>query len=233
MTNPEPTKPSDSPAWSSTTKLLVGLTFVAIIAALLARFQSLLGPLVLAFMLTYLLQPLVESLSRSTRLSWRISVNVVFIILVIVLISLFTATGFAVVQQFQSLVRVIDRFVTGLPEMIADLAQKSFVIGPYQIDLSRYFVEDNLTSIADQVLSAVQPLLGQAGGLLATLASQTASTLGWAVFVVLVAYFLLADMTRMPKNLLAVEIPQYDADFRRLAHELGVIWNAFLRGQVI
>jgi len=233
MTNSEPVIPSNSPEWSSTTKLVVGLTFVAIMAALLARFQSLLGPLVLAFMLTYLLHPLVDSLSTSTRLSWRMSVNLVFIVLVIVLIALFTATGFAVVQQFQSLVRVIDRFVTGLPDMITNLSQQSFMIGPYQIDLSRYFVEENLTSIADQVLSAVQPLLGQAGGLLATLASQTASTLGWAFFVILVAYFLLADMTRMPKNLLAVEIPQYDADFRRLVRELSVTWNAFLRGQVI
>ena len=34
-----------SPNWGATTKLVVGLTFVAIVAALLIRFQSLLGPL--------------------------------------------------------------------------------------------------------------------------------------------------------------------------------------------
>jgi predicted PurR-regulated permease PerM len=180
-----------------------------------------------------LLHPIAESLSKVPQLSWRMSVNLVFVVLVIVLVSLFTATGFAVVQQFQSLVRVIDRFVTGLPEMLTNLSQQSFVVGPYQVDMSQYLIEENLTSIAEQVLSVVQPLLGQAGGLLATVASQTASTLGWAIFVVLVSYFLLADMTRMPKNLLAVEIPQYDADLRRLGQELSLIWDSFLRGQVI
>jgi predicted PurR-regulated permease PerM len=184
-------------------------------------------------MLTYLLHPIVEGLSKGSKLSWRMAVNLVFVVLVIALVSLFTATGFAIVQQFQSLVRVIDRFVTDLPEMLTNLSQQSFVLGPYRIDMSQYLIEENLTSIAEQVLSVVQPLLGQAGGLLATVASQTASTLGWAIFVVLVAYFLLADMTRMPKNLFAVEIPQYDADMRRLGHELSVIWDSFLRGQVI
>jgi len=229
----EPNPKPDFPIWSSSTKLVVGLTFVAIIAALLIRFQTLLGPLILTFMLTYLLHPLVESLSNNTRLTWRMSVNLVYIVLVVILVSLFTVTGFAVVQQFQSLVRVIDRFVTGLPNMIADLSTQSYAIGPYVIDFSQYLSTDNLTIIADQVLSAVQPLLGQAGGLLATLASQTASTIGWGFFVVLVSYFLLAEMSRIPNPLDSIEIPGYGPDIQRLSRELALIWNAFLRGQMI
>lgn len=233
MTTPEPTLKPQSPQWGSTTKLVVGLTFVAIIAALLVRFQNLLGPLILTFMLTYLLHPLVESLSNATRLSWRMAVNLVYIVLVIILVSLFTATGFAVVQQFQSLVTVIERFVTGLPEMITNISTQSYVIGPYVVDMSQYLSAENLTLITEQLLSAVQPLLGQAGGLLATLATQTASTVGWGFFVVLVSYFLLSEMARIPNPLRSIEIPGYDADIRRLTRELGLIWNAFLRGQVI
>ncbi len=233
MTIPEPTTQPDSPQWGSTPKLVVGLTFVAIAAALLIRFQNLLGPLILTFMLTYLLHPLVTSLSGATRLSWRMAVNLVYIVLVVILVSLFTVTGFAVVQQFQSLVRVIERFMTGLPEMITNLSTQSFVIGPYVIDLSQYLSAENLTLIVEQILSAVQPLLGQAGGLLATLATQTASTIGWGFFVVLVSYFLLSEMARIPNPLGSIVIPGYDADIRRLTRELGLIWNAFLRGQVI
>lgn len=184
-------------------------------------------------MLTYLLHPLVSSLSKSTRLSWRMAVNLVYIILVVILVSLFTVTGFAVVQQFQSLVRVIERFVTGLPDMITNLSTQTFMIGPYVVDMSQYLSAENLTVIAEQLLSAVQPLLGQAGSLLATLATQTASTVGWGFFVVLVSYFLLSEMRRIPNPLRSIEIPGYDADLRRLTRELGLIWNAFLRGQVI
>jgi predicted PurR-regulated permease PerM len=234
MTIPEPSPPSpESPLWGATTKLVVGLTIVAIIAALLSRFQSLLGPLVLAFMLTYLLHPIVKSLSNATPLSWRSSVNLIYIILVIVLVSLFTATGFAVVGQFQSLVRVIERFLTSLPEMLTQLSTQSYSVGPVQIDMSQYLETENLAGLAEQLLSAVQPLLGQAGGLLATVASGTASTVGWGVFVVLVSYFLLADMVQMKNPLTSIEIPGYDADIRRLARELELIWDAFLRGQVI
>jgi predicted PurR-regulated permease PerM len=233
MSDLEPRDSSASPLWGSTTKLVVGLTFVAIIAALLARFQTLLGPLILAFMLTYLLHPVVEGLSNATPLTWRMAVNVIFIVLVIVLILLFTATGFAVVQQFQSLVRVIERFVNTLPEMLSNLSEQRYIVGPYVIDLSQYIIEENLNILADQVLSAVQPLLGQAGGLLATVASGTASTIGWGLFVILTAYFLLADQARVSNPLSSLEIPGYDADLRRLTQELGSIWNAFLRGQVI
>jgi predicted PurR-regulated permease PerM len=234
MSIPKPSAPSPpSPTWGATTKLVVGLTIVAIIAALLSRFQSLLGPLVLAFMLTYLLHPLVKSLSDATPLTWRMAVNLIYIILVIILILLFTATGFAVVQQFQSLFRVIDRFLTDLPDILTDLSTQTYEIGPFLIDMSQYLSAENLNVIADQVLSAVQPLLGQAGGLLATLASGTASTVGWGFFVILVSYFLLADMSRIPNPLTSIEIPGYDADIRRLARELELIWNAFLRGQVI
>ena len=233
MTMPESTTQPESPQWGSTTKLVVGLTFVAIVAALFVRFQNLVGPLILTFMLTYLLHPLVSSLSNATRLSWRMAVNLVYIVLVVILVSLFTATGFAVVQQFQSLVRVIERFVTGLPEMITNLSTQTFMIGPYVVDMSQYLSTENLTVITEQLLSAVQPLLGQAGSLLATVATQTASTVGWVFFVVLVSYFLLSEMSRIPNPLRSIEIPGYDADIRRLTRELGLIWNAFLRGQVI
>ncbi|HIE58256.1 MAG TPA: hypothetical protein EYP88_08510, partial [Anaerolineales bacterium] len=86
MSTQQPSNSTPSQPWSPTVKIVVGLIFVTIISALLIRFRSLLGPLVLAFMLTYLLQPLVAWISRSTRITWRITVNLVFLILVVVLV---------------------------------------------------------------------------------------------------------------------------------------------------
>ncbi len=231
--NSPKTSPTPSRPWSPTTKLVVGLTFVAVVGALIVRFRFLVGPLILVFMLTYLLQPLVERLSGTTWLTWRMAVNLVFMLLVIVLILLFTATGFALVQQFQSLVRVLNRFLTSLPEMLENLPSQTYIVGPYQIDFSQYLAEANLPALAEQILAAVQPMLGQAGGLLAAVASQTVSTLGWTLFVIVTAYFLLLDLPRMSRNWLGVEIPGMGDDLCRLRRELGIIWNAFLRGQVI
>ena len=44
-----------SPRWSSTTKLLVGLVVVGIVAFLFVRFTSLITPLLMVFILAYLL----------------------------------------------------------------------------------------------------------------------------------------------------------------------------------
>jgi predicted PurR-regulated permease PerM len=46
-----------SPHWSQNTKLVVSFTIVAIAAALILRFNTLLGPIFFAFIVAYLLHP--------------------------------------------------------------------------------------------------------------------------------------------------------------------------------
>jgi predicted PurR-regulated permease PerM len=231
VTSPEST--NHSPPWGANVKLILGLTFVAIAAAFMIRFHNIIPPLLLTFVLTYLLHPLAARLNNATSLSWRMSVNLIFIVLVILLLAVSTLTGVALVQQFQSLINVVERFINQLPEMLLDLSTQVFILGPFQIDLSQYLSTANLESMAQELLGVVQPFLGQAGGLLGTLASGTVTILGWGFFVILVSYFILADMGQVPDRLVNIEIPGYGADIRRLARELGRIWNAFLRGQVI
>ncbi len=222
-----------SPTWGNNIKLIVGLTLVAITAAFLIRFQLILSPLFLTFILVYLLRPVIVWLSGITRLSWRWAVNITFIVFIIVMLVAFTLTGVAVVQQLQSLINVIQRFVNNLPDMIAEFSTKVYLIGPYEVDMSHYLSTSNLESIAQQLLNAVQPILGQAGSLLGTVASGTASFLGWAFFILLVSYFILADMGQVPDQLVEVDLPGYGYDIRRIGRELSRIWNAFLRGQII
>lgn len=231
MTTPEGS--TESPTWSPTTKLIVGLTFVAIVAALLVRLQTLIGPLILAFILTYLLHPLVGRLSSASKLSWRMSVNVIFLLLVIFLVAAFTLTGLAVAQQLESLIEVVIRFFNDLPDIVLDLSTKVYTFGPFKLDMAHYLSQYNLESLVQEVLGIIQPLLGRAGGLVSTLATVTATTVIWAVFILLVTYFVLADAGQVPDRLIAIDLPGYDADIRRLGRELGRTWNAFLRGQVI
>jgi len=222
-----------SPTWGGNVKMIVGLTMVAIVAAFLVRFNSILPPLLLTFMLIYLLRPMVVWMSKSPLLSWRWAVNIIFIVLVILVLAAFTLTGVAVVQQLQSLIFVIQRFVNDLPEMVLEFSTHVYVIGPFQVNMSHYLAPTNLESLAQELLRVVQPLLGQAGSLLGTLASGTATLFGWSFFVLLVSYFVLADMGQVPDVLVHVELPGYDSDIRRIGRELSRIWNSFLRGQII
>jgi predicted PurR-regulated permease PerM len=223
-----PPSPSLSPKWGSNVKLIVGLSLVAVISALLIYFRQIIGPLLLAFILTYLLHPVAARLSKLTRLSWRWAVNLIYLVVFILLGGFFTASGVAVVQQIQNLIDAVREFINDLPGLIAVLSTQTYAFGPFHFDLSQF----DLPSLADQLLANVQPLLGRIGALVGTFAASAATTLVWAGFVLIISYFLLVDASRVPEDLIYIEIPGYDADVRRLGRELRRIWNAFLRGQL-
>jgi predicted PurR-regulated permease PerM len=218
-----------SPKWSSSTKLAIGLTIITLFLAALFYFRTLIGPILLAFILAFLFHPLASLLNRVTKLSWKMAVNLIYLVLLILLIALFTIAGIAIVQQAQSLVDFVNSFVNDLPAMVQDLSTRVYLVGPFTIDLSQY----DLTSIARQLLDSIQPLLGQAGGLVRRFATSAATTLGWVLFILLVSYFLLSEAGQLRENLLRIEIPGYNADVQRLVKELGRIWDAFLRGQLV
>ncbi|MEN6299233.1 MAG: AI-2E family transporter [Anaerolineaceae bacterium] len=220
---------SSSPRWSSTTKIIVGLTFVAIVGALLITFRTIVGPLILAFVLAYLLHPIVDWLSKTLKISWRLSVNLIYLLIVLILIGSFTAAGFAITQQIQSLIGFIQRNVAAIPDLVTEFSKQTFKLGPFEFNLAQY----DLTYIIDQILAVVQPMLGQAGSLLSSFAGQAAETIVWSLFVLLISYFLLAETRRVSVQLSTVDIPGYSSDVRRLANELRIIWNSFLRGQLI
>ncbi len=225
ISTPQP----ESPKWGSTTKLIVGLAFVALIAALLIYFRNLIGPLLLVFILTFLLQPVASWTSRNIRISWRAAVNLIYLILALILIGLITISGLAIVQQAQSLIAFVNSFINSLPELVSDLSTRSFNIGPFDFDFSQL----DLTSLTNQVLNVVQPLLGQAGTLLGRLATSAATLLGWGLFILTVSYFMLHEGGQLRENFVNINIPGYNADISLLFRKLYTTWNAFLRGQFL
>lgn len=218
-----------SPKWSSTFKMVVGLTIAGLLIALLIYFRSIIGPLILAFILIYLLHPLAVFLNTHTKLSWRASVNVIYIILLIILITSSTLTGLAAVQQIENLIKVIQGFVNDLPNLIDKLSGQVILIGPYRIDLSQF---TDLGLLGDRLISTLQSLIGRAGTLVGTLATATASTIGWGFFILIISYFVLADAGKVPSALDFINIPGYSYDIQKMSSSLGRIWNAFLRGQL-
>ena len=237
--SPVPPSPPDSqppnqirvsPRWSAMTKLVVGLTVVTITGALLVRFRQIVGPLILSLMLAYLLFPLVKRLTVGAKVSWRVSVNLIYLVFVILVVGLLTIAGLAVVTQIQSLISFVQRFVTDLPTLVQSLSTEVYVIGPYTLNLGQRL---DLQTLTNQVLSIVQPVLGRVGGLITSFAGSAMVTLSWGLFVMIISYFLLAEAGVLPGQLVRVDIPGYEEDLHRLGLDLQVIWNAFLRGQLL
>ncbi len=209
--------------------MAVGLTFAGLVVAMLIYFRSIIGPLLIAFILVYLLHPLASLLNTHARLSWRASTNIIYIFLIIILVITSTLSGLAAVQQIQSLIVVIERFVNDLPNQIDTISRQIIVIGPYSLDLS---VFTDLGQLGDQVISTLQILIGRAGTVVGTLASATASMIGWGLFILVISYFVLVDLGKVPNPQSFINIPGYSYDITRMSQSIGRIWNAFLRGQL-
>ena len=220
---------ASSPRWSSTTKLLVGLVIVGIAAFLLSRFSNLIPPLLMIFILAYLLHPLTTFVSRGLNISWKASVNLIFLLILLILIGLLTLGGVGLVGQIQSLVSSVQQIVTDLPSYIETYSGRVFELGPFKLDMNTV----DLNEISRQLISYVQPLLGQTGNLLSAVASSAAQTIGWLFFILLVSYFVMAESSGLQGDLIKVNLPGYSEDFRKLGNELSRIWNAFLRGQIL
>lgn len=213
-----------SPIWTTTTKLIIGLTLVALFASVFIYYRSIVSLIILAFVITYLFQPIVSWLSEKTRMSWRLSSTLVFLLLIILLIGLLTGAGLAIAQQLTGLVRVVQEFANDLPELANNLTDF----------LSRYgAVSDliDLNDLANRLLEALQPLLGQAGSLVGSIATGAAVSIGRIFFIVLVAYFILSESRRVGD--VHIQIPDYDYDIQRMGRQMKGIWASFFRGQII
>ena len=218
-----------SPRWSPTTKLLTGLVILGIFTFLLYRFSNLIGPLLMIFIITYLLHPLSAMISRNLRIPWKVSVTILFILIAAILIGLLTWGGVGLVGQIQNLIASIQGIIRDLPRYITEISTQTFVIGPYELDMQTF----DLTALNQQLLTYINPLLGQTGNLVGTIAGGAAEIFGWTIFVLTVSYFVMAESNGLRADMLQVNIPGYNEDLKKLGRELSRIWNAFLRGQII
>lgn len=223
-----PSKPS-SPRWGATTKLIVGLTLMAIGAFLLFRFLNIVGPLLLALILAYLLYPMAENMRTGTRITWRTAVGLVYLVLLIILIGSIAIGGIAVIEQVQNLISFLNNAIVELPDTIDTLVSQPIVFGPFELDFGML----DANQLGEQVLGMVQPILTQAGSSVVSVASGAASLIGWLFFILLISYFILAESGGFPNRIISFSVPGYADDFQKLGTALGRIWNAFLRGQII
>lgn len=217
-----------SPRWGSTTKLLIGLVIVGILAFLIYRFASLISPLLMVFIIAYLFHPLTAMIANGLKISWKAAVNILYVVIFLCLIGLLTVGGIGLVQQIQSLIGQVQTIITKLPSLIQSLSGQVFQIGPFELDMRTV----ELQAISQQVLSFVQPLLGRTGTLVGTIAGRAAEVFGWTFFVLLVSYFVMSESNGLRSNLIKIDLPGYSEDFGKLGNELSRIWNAFLRGQI-
>lgn len=220
---------SPSPGWSRTTKLVVVLTLLFLLAVMLVRFQYLVGPVVMAFIVAYLLYPISSFIHTKLHFKWRLAVGLVYLVVVLSLISLLAWGGFNLVGQLQNLVKFIQDAIVNLPQFLNDLESKPITIGPVELIAPK----TDITAIVNDIVSLIQPVLNRIGTVITTIASGAINLVTWTFFSMLISFFVLSETGGQRSRMIQVNIPGFEADFIRIRVELGHIWNAFLRGQLL
>ncbi|MBA4385604.1 MAG: hypothetical protein C0410_12770 [Anaerolinea sp.] len=218
-----------SPRWSGTAKLVVAMLASLIVIYLLYRFKVYLAPLLVSFLLAYLFHPLASYINRRLKIPWRVVSTLIFVLLFLIVMGLLTWGGISIVEQIQNLVNYLQKLITDLPQLFADLSSKPLMIGPFKLDLSQF----DLNSLWTQIQGVVSPLLSNLANLIGTIASGAATTVVGIIFIILIAYFIMIETGGVRSDMVKLNIPAYEEDIRKLGNQIAKIWNAFLRGQLI
>lgn len=218
-----------SPKWSNTTKLVVSLIIVTFFMGLLISFRSMVMPIIIAILLAYLLQPVAAYLSQKLKISWRFTVIIIYLFLLIIIVGLLTWGGFAIVEQFQNLLNFLQRVFEVLPDTLANLSQTKIQIGAFEVDFATYEID----TLVEQALTSISPILTRTGSLIGNIASGAATTIAMTLFILLISHFILSGTRGGIFHVVNVDIPGYNRDLQRIGEELGRIWHAFLRGQLL
>jgi predicted PurR-regulated permease PerM len=225
-----PTKiESTSPPWDPQTRLVAAVFLLILAIALLLRLRELLVPLILALLLAYLLHPVVTRFQRWLRLPRWAAVLLTYVILIVVLGSIVAGLGLAISQQLVGLVQDIGNLSALLPELLGSLAERTYVIGPWTLDMARI----NLDPILQSLITSIRPVLTQTGLILASVAGATASTIGRLIIAMVIGFYLLLESGTLAGGFIGLAPPAYRQDFRSLMDETGRVWQAFLRGQLL
>jgi predicted PurR-regulated permease PerM len=204
--------------------------FLLILAiALVLRLRELLIPLILALLLAYLLHPVVTRLERWLRLPRWTAVLLTYVILILLIGAIVAGMGLAISQQLVGLVQDIGNLSALLPEWLGSMAQRTYEIGPWTIDMARI----NLDPILQSLITSIRPVLTQTGLILASVAGATASTIGLLIIAMVIGFYLLLETSSLGKGFVELVPPAFRDDIQTLMEETGRVWQAFLRGQLI
>jgi len=220
-----------SPPWSRSTKVIVTVIALLLIALIAYRFQGLLHQLIIAAILAYLLHPFISLLDAKTSLKRVHAILIIYLGLAVIVLTALTAIGVAAFEQSRTLINnaptLIERSVIILQNAIENINMIS--IGSLEFDPRA--LDWNI--IQDQLLGLAEPTLGRSGQFVRSVASATIKLLGNIFFVFVISIYFAAEIPFLKSHVSQMaQAPGYDQDADRIMRETGRVWNAYLRGQV-
>lgn len=221
----------DSPPWSRTTKTIVAVIALLLLALIAWRFQSLIGQIVTAAVLAYVLNPVIKMLDENTPINRGPLTVLAYLVLLLLVIGASTALGVAAYGQILNLIDQLPAFINDLVSIIRQWATSPTVsFGPFEFSLATF----DWSSLRQQLLGYIEPVLSRSGQYAGQLAGTTLRTVTNFLFVWVISIYIALEIPRLGDYVSrAAYQPGYQRDARKLMSEFGRIWSAYLRGQII
>lgn len=207
-----------SQTWSIQTRYLALIIMLLLIAALVSYASALISPLVVAALLAYVLDPAVNFLMRVVRIKKKLAVILVYVSFLLLLASIPAILTPIIVTQFDN----IQREFSDLQRSIENLLARAELLGipllpgdPGVTNLSEMFA----------VLFNPERLFG-------VLLAATAN-LAWILIIMVTTFYFLLDGERLRIAMYRIVPDAYQDDVYRLHLKLKIIWQSYLRGQLL
>ncbi len=207
--------------WSTTTKIVVASVLGLAAVLLLYAFRVMIQPTIIALLLTFVLYQPVSWVQQRTGWSRAMSIAAIYLLVIVALIITPVIFVPRVANSIEALLGLLETLVSDL---------QTAAPGPLLPILGINLTFNNLL----QQLGAVfQNVLSRAGtGVLDLAGAFTAGVLT-TIYVLVLGFWLLKDIIKLQRMVMNALPQEYRDDAQHLSQELGEIWMAFLRGQLV
>ncbi len=209
--------------WNTSTKRIVVVVLLVLLALVIYRFNAVIPPLMIAFLVAFVLDPIVDFITARLHLSRGLAASLVFFVLILGMLGTLAAPA-TVVPSIARAVRALQIDVIRILTDIGAFFERPLEIRGYSLDLSQLYQE---------LSGMLRTFVGSVAQGTIDVVLEVASGAFWLIIVLIAAFYLVKDADRLVTQLDNLAPPGYRDDFVRLRKQITAVWNAFLRGQLV
>jgi predicted PurR-regulated permease PerM len=209
--------------WNTSTKRIVVVVLLVLLALVIYRFNAVIPPLMIAFLVAFVLDPIVDFITARLHLSRGLAASLVFFVLILGMLGTLAAPA-TVVPSIARAVRALQIDVIRILTDIGAFFERPLEIRGYLLDLSQLYQE---------LSGMLRTFVGSVAQGTIDVVLEVASGAFWLIIVLIAAFYLVKDADRLVTQLDNLAPPGYRDDFVRLRKQITAVWNAFLRGQLV
>lgn len=189
-------------------------------------FNTIIGPIVLAFVLFYLLNPIVDFLERN-RVKRLYGIILIFLFIIGFFTILITVLVPIIEQQVVSLASNFPDYMKHLLNKFNDLSSNSR-IAPYMEDVQKW-VNTNLSDLPNKVGDYLGNFTTRLKSIIDTIASVAVVILTFPF----VLFFLLKDGKQFKSYIIQLSPPRYRSSISEVLEKMNVQVGSYIQGQMI